>query len=97
MVTAGVESSPEYLDKSQEELSALPLWTFTLGVFALLTFGLTSLPSVICGHLALAKDQTAGRGSLGRCVAVIGLLIGYAGTALLGTSIVCVIKFLSTP
>lgn len=85
------------LESPDEELSALSLWTFTLGIFALLTFGLTSLPSVICGHVALARSKNSDGRSLGRCVALVGLVIGYAGTALFGTSIVAVARFLASP
>jgi hypothetical protein len=72
--------------RSEEELSALPIWAFTLGVFALLTFGLTAVPSIICGHLALARERT-GR-SFAKSVALTGLVIGYAGVALFGTWLV---------
>jgi hypothetical protein len=67
----------------EEELSALPIWTFTLGIFALLTFGLTALPSIVCGHLALARTRTAGSGSLAKSVTLTGLVIGYVGVAVL--------------
>jgi hypothetical protein len=87
---------PGVFESSEEELSALPIWTFTLGVFALLTFGLTSVPSIICGHMALAEARKTTRGSLGKCVAVTGLVIGYVGAALLGTCIVLTVKFLSS-
>ena len=88
---------PGAFESSEEELSALPIWTFTLGVFALLTFGLTSVPSIICGHMALAEARKTASGSLGKSVAVVGLVIGYAGTALLGTTTLFVIRFLSAP
>ena len=88
---------PGAFESSEEELSALPIWTFTLGVFALLTFGLTSVPSIICGHMALAEARKTASGSLGKSVAVVGLVIGYAGTALLGTTILFLIRFLSAP
>jgi hypothetical protein len=65
---------------SPEELSALPIWAVTLGVFSLLTFGLTAVPSIICGHLALGKSQ----GSFEKSVATAGLVIGYLGAAVLG-------------
>jgi hypothetical protein len=87
---------PGALESSEEELSALPIWTFTLGVFALLTFGLTSVPSIICGHMALAEARNTTNGSLGKCVAITGLVIGYVGVALLGTCILMAIKFLSS-
>ena len=68
---------------AEEQLSALPIWAFTLGVFALLTFGLTAVPSIICGHLALARERT--RRSFAKSVAVAGLVIGYLGAAVFGT------------
>lgn len=70
---------------SDDELSALPIWAFTLGVFALLTFGLTAVPSIICGHLALARERTGRRQSLAKSVALAGLVIGYIGAAVFGT------------
>ena len=72
------------LRRTEDQIPALPIWAFTLGVFALLTFGLTAVPSIICGHLALARDE----GSLAKSVARAGLLIGYAGTTVLGIWIV---------
>ena len=69
---------------AEEELSALPIWTFTLGVFALLTFGLTAVPSIICGHLALARERSGQRRSFAKSVAVVGLVIGYIGAAVFG-------------
>jgi hypothetical protein len=65
----------------------LPIWAFTLGVFALLTFGLTAVPSIICGHLALAQTRNLS-GSLAKSVALVGLVIGYAGAVLFGTWVV---------
>jgi hypothetical protein len=76
------------LKGSEEELSALPIWTFTLGVFALLTFGLTAVPSIICGHLSLAKAKKTRPGSLAKSVTTVGLVIGYVGAAILATWIV---------
>ena len=83
------------ISPSEEELSALPIWAFTLGVFALLTFGLTAVPSIICGHLALAQTKKAGHGSLAKSVALVGLVIGYVGAAVLGTWIIVMTKYLS--
>jgi Na+-translocating ferredoxin:NAD+ oxidoreductase RnfD subunit len=78
-----------------EDLPALSLWTFALGVLALLTFGLTSVPAIICGHRALAQASHSNKGSLGRSVALTGLVIGYAGAALMGTWIIVAARFLS--
>jgi hypothetical protein len=77
-----------------EELPALPIWAFTLGVFALLTFGLTAVPSIICGHLALARNKNANNGSLAKSVALVGLAIGYVGVAVFGTWIIIMARYL---
>lgn len=79
----------------EEELSALPIWAFTLGVFALLTFGLTAVPSIICGHLALARTKNATNRSLAKSVALVGLVIGYVGAAVFGTWIIVMARYLS--
>lgn len=84
------------LNRSDEELSALPIWAFTLGVFALLTFGLTAVPSIICGHLALARTRRASNRSLAKSVALVGLVIGYVGATILGTWIIVVTRYLSS-
>jgi hypothetical protein len=76
--------SSQTLTHSEEELSALPIWTVTLGVFSLLTFGLTAVPSIICGHLALGKTRNKPRRSFERTVTTAGLAIGYLGAAILG-------------
>ncbi|MEY2563070.1 MAG: hypothetical protein QOH88_1263 [Verrucomicrobiota bacterium] len=82
-------------DPAHDELPALPLWSFALGVLALLTFGLTSVPAIICGHRALAESRGTNNGSLGRSVALTGLVIGYVGAGLLGTWIFVMIRYLS--
>jgi hypothetical protein len=85
MITAHSVSPARTINASEEELSALPIWTVTLGIFSLLTFGLTSVPSIICGHLALSRTRGGGRGSFEKSVATVGLALGYLGTAVLGT------------
>lgn len=90
-----IDSSSAAFDSAHDDLPALPLWTFALGVLALLTFGLTSVPAIICGHRALAEANQSNKGSLGRSVALTGLAIGYVGVALLGTWIIVAVRFLS--
>ena len=60
MIDAGRTIPSRALSRPEEELSALPIWAFTLGIFGLLTFGLTAVPSIICGHLALARTRSSG-------------------------------------
>ena len=95
MIHSRTASSSGIRNPPEEELSALPIWAFTLGVFGLLTFGLTAVPSIICGHLALAKTKGVNNASLAKCVALVGLVIGYAGTAVLGTWIIVAARYLS--
>jgi len=83
------------LETAHDDMPTLPLWTFALGIFAILTFGLTSVPAIICGHRALAEARGSGNESLGRSVALIGLVIGYVGAVLLGTWIILLARFLS--
>jgi len=79
-----IEGATTISNSASEELSALPIWTVTLGVFALLTFGLTAIPSIICGHLALSKTRGANVRPFEKSVTTAGLAIGYIGATVLG-------------
>lgn len=94
-----VDSSPSMVpaaDDASDDLPALPIWTLVLGVLALLTFGLTSVPAIICGHRALMETGGSTQRSLGRSVAVAGLVVGYVGVAVLGAWILFLLR-LSLP
>jgi len=95
MIDYSSSASSIGFEASHDDVPALPLWTFTLGVLALLTFGLTSVPAIICGHRALAAARRPGSESLERYVAVAGLVIGYLGVALLALSITLLARFLA--
>ena len=84
MTESATTLSSPLLPPSEEQISALSLWAFTLGIFALLTFGLTAIPSIVCGHRALGREK----GSLAKLIARAGLVIGYFGAVLFGTWIV---------
>jgi hypothetical protein len=94
MTHPGRTVSAQVLPRSQEELSALPIWAVTLGIFALLTFGLTAVPSIICGHLALARNRESDGGSFAKSVTLVGLVIGYLGVAVFGTWIAVLVRHL---
>ena len=91
MIETRTEFPAIMLSRPDEELSALTIWSVTLGIFALLTFGLTAVPSIVCGHLALART----RASFARSVALTGLVIGYLGAAVLGTWTAILIGYLT--
>jgi Na+-translocating ferredoxin:NAD+ oxidoreductase RnfD subunit len=97
MFNSTPETSSRVYPPIDEELPALSLWTFALGILALLTFGLTSVPAIICGHRAMAHENQSNKGSLGRSVALTGLIIGYVGAALLGTWITVAARLLLMP
>jgi hypothetical protein len=84
------------LSPAEEELPALPIWAFTLGVFGLLTFGLTAVPSIICGHLALTRTRNSKKGSLAKSVALVGLVIGYVGVVILGMWTVAMARYVAS-
>ncbi len=56
----------------------LAVWSFMLSLGGLLFCGLTSIPSVICGHVALSRIGNPAR-KAGRGLAIAGLSIGYIG------------------
>ena len=89
-----IASDTPLAKRADEELSALPIWTVTLGIFALLTFGLTALPSIICGHLALSRKRGGNRRSFEKSVTTVGLVIGYVGAAVFGIWIAVLAKHL---
>lgn len=95
MIDSSSSAAAAGFNAANDDLPTLPLWAFVLGVFSLLTLGLTSVPAIICGHRALAEGSRSNKGSLGRSVALTGLVIGYVGAALLGTWIIVAARLLS--
>jgi|GEM_PF-2637592 len=62
-----------------------------LGILGLLTIGITGIPAVVCGHLALRKIKTQGGALAGRGLAIAGLVAGYFFTTVFALAV------LSTP
>ncbi len=77
--------TPAALQDGDDILPALPIWAVALGVFSLLTLGLTSIPAVVCGHRALAGARKRQAGLLERRAAVAGLFVGYLGVLLMAS------------
>ncbi|RYD21924.1 MAG: DUF4190 domain-containing protein [Verrucomicrobiaceae bacterium] len=59
--------------------SALAITSLVLGILSFFTVGLTSLPAVICGHVARWKIKRSEGVSTGRGLALAGLICGYFG------------------
>ncbi len=64
--------------------SALAIWSLVLGILSFLCAGLTGIPAVICGHLALGKIKRSGGAETGGGLAIGGLITGYLGVAIMG-------------
>ena len=65
--------------------NGLAIASLVLGCAGLACCGVTSLPAVICGHIALGQLNRAGGAQAGRGLAIAGLVLGYlmvAGAAL---------------
>ncbi len=60
--------------------SRLAVTSFVLGILALLSFGLLSLPCIICGHLASRKIKRCAVS--GKRLVVASLVMGYLGVLL---------------
>jgi hypothetical protein len=67
---------------------SLAVWSLVLSLVGLLcTCGLTAIPAVICGHVAISKIGNPPRKS-GKGMAIAGLVIGYIGVLLFLFSLV---------
>lgn len=53
-----------------------------LGILSFVTCGLTAIPAIICGHIALSKIGKAAGALGGRGMAIAGLIMGYLLIAL---------------
>lgn len=67
--------------------SALAIWSLVLGILALPLAGLTAIPAVICGHLALGKIKRSAGAQSGGGLAIAGLVTGYFGFCILGIAV----------
>jgi hypothetical protein len=77
-------SAPPPLAKTT---SGLAISSLILGILAFPTLGLTGIPAVICGHLALRKIKRAAGTQTGGGLAIGGLVTGYFGFLVLGVAV----------
>jgi len=64
--------------------SPLAIWSLVLGILSFLCVGLTGIPGVICGHLALGRIKRSGGTETGSGLAIAGLATGYFGIFIIG-------------
>lgn len=85
---------PKIPDPSAARTSGLAVWSLVLGILAFLTAGLTAIPAVICGHLALGKIKRSAGAQSGGGLAIAGLVTGYLGLVIF---VIAVLAGLATP
>ena len=79
------------------QTSGLAITSLVLGILGFCTMGLTAIPAVICGHIALSQiGKSAGRAT-GSGLAIGGLVTGYLGLLLLVTSLIAILAGLALP
>lgn len=67
--------------------SGLAIWSLVLGILAIFTAGLTTIPAVICGHLALGRIKRSAGAQSGGGMAIAGLVTGYVGLFIFGIAV----------
>lgn len=72
---------------SATRTSGLAITSLVLGILAFLTVGLTAIPAVICGHLALGKIKRSAGAQSGGGLAIAGLVTGYFGFFIIGIAV----------
>ena len=77
--------------------SGLAIWSLVLGILALPLAGLTAIPAVICGHLALGKIKRSAGAQSGGGLAIAGLVTGYLGFCVLGIAVLAGLAGLTAP
>ena len=77
-------SPPPLTNLPAARTSGLAIWSLVLGILALPLAGLTAIPAVICGHLALGRIKRSAGAQSGGGLAIAGLVTGYLGFMILG-------------
>ena len=86
-----------YAGLTPPQTAGLAIASLVLGCLGFLTCGLTAIPAVICGHLALSRiGKSAGR-LTGSGLATGGLVTGYLTALLLVVSTVAILAGVALP
>ena len=64
------------------QTAPLAIWSLVLGLASFILLGLTSIPAVVCGHLALGRIKRSAGALGGSGLAIAGLITGYLGVAI---------------
>lgn len=77
--------------------SGLAITSLVLGVLGFLTLALTSLPAIICGHVARSRIRRSEGAITGSGIALTGLIGGYASIVVTAIAVGLLIKMLAPP
>lgn len=69
---------PQLANTQKSDSSGLAITSMVLGISGFLC-GITAIPAVICGHIALARSGRTSSANSGRGFAIAGLITGYLG------------------
>jgi hypothetical protein len=78
-----MDEHPPSLASASPRTSPLAIWSLVLGILGLTCFSLfSSIPAVICGHIAHGRIKRSDGMLTGDGMALAGLITGYLGIAL---------------
>ncbi|CAN5803546.1 hypothetical protein BH11VER1_BH11VER1_02820 [soil metagenome] len=97
----GVSSPPRVLPQtvapvtlmSSPKNSGLAIASLVCGILSFFTCGLTGLPGIICGHLALSRIRQSAGTVGGKGIAIGGLVTSYFGFLLIGIFVLAGMAF----
>ena len=67
--------------------SGLSIASLVCGILSFVTCGLTGLPGIICGHMALSRTRKSNGAIGGKGIAIAGLVTSYFGFLIIGIAI----------
>jgi len=86
-----------YSNLTPPQTSGAAIASLVLGCVGLMTFGLTAIPAVICGHIALSRiGKSAGR-LAGSGMAIAGLVTGYVMSLIFLVAAVAIFAGMALP
>ena len=86
-----------YAGLTPPQTAGIAIASLVLGILGFLTCGLTAIPAVICGHIALSSIGKSGGRLMGGGLAIGGLVTGYLSVLLLAISTVAILAGVALP
>jgi hypothetical protein len=92
MIDSPSHPSTQAAEHPADYISAVSIWAVALGVLSLLTLGLTAVPAIMCGYVALGASNRRRASLVEKRAAVAGFLAGCVGLALLATVLTTILR-----